>query len=157
MSIQKRQIPTKTNQQKTTIISVWMWIALGIALLAITGGFLISQLNGNTATPASLPREVPVARAAELRHAGAFMVDVREQSEWDELHMPGATFIPLGELASRMDELPKDQLIVVVCRSGNRSQEGRDILLRAGFSSVTSMAGGMNEWRSMGLPVVSGP
>jgi rhodanese-related sulfurtransferase len=46
---------------------------------------------------------------------------------------------------------------VVVCNSGNRSQTGRDILLNAGFKNVSSMAGGMQEWRSDGLPVVSGP
>jgi rhodanese-related sulfurtransferase len=45
---------------------------------------------------------------------------------------------------------------VVVCRSGNRSQAGRDILLQAGFN-VTSMSGGLNEWRASGYPVVSGP
>jgi rhodanese-related sulfurtransferase len=67
------------------------------------------------------------------------------------------TLIPLGQLESRVSELPKDQPIVVVCRSGNRSQAGRDILLNAGFENVTSMASGMLQWRSMGLPTVSGP
>jgi len=45
----------------------------------------------------------------------------------------------------------------VVCRSGNRSQAGRDILLNAGFTKVTSMSGGLNEWRSLGFPTVTGP
>jgi rhodanese-related sulfurtransferase len=81
------------------------------------------------------------------------LLDVREQAEWDEYQIPGATLIPLGELAERVDELPKDEEIVVVCRSGNRSQEGRDILLQAGFSKVSSMAGGMIEWRDAGHPV----
>jgi rhodanese-related sulfurtransferase len=53
--------------------------------------------------------------------------------------------------------VPQDQKIVVVCRSGNRSQTGRDTLLRAGFMNVTSMAGGMNEWRGKNYPVVTGP
>lgn len=88
-----------------------------------------------------------------MRDDGAFILDVREQSEWDEFHIPGATLIPLGQLASRVEELPKDQEIVVVCRSGNRSQEGRDILLDAGFDKVTSMAGGVTEWRSEGYPI----
>ena len=66
-------------------------------------------------------------------------MDVRTQEEWNEFHAPNTTLIPLDELASRVNELPKDQPIVVVCRSGNRSQTGRDILLQAGFNA-TSMA-----------------
>ncbi|MCP4427495.1 MAG: rhodanese-like domain-containing protein, partial [Chloroflexi bacterium] len=73
---------------------------------------------------------------------GAFVLDVREPSEWDDYHAPDTTLIPLGELAQRVDELPRDKEIVVICRSGNRSQTGRDILLDAGFASVTSSAGG---------------
>lgn len=102
---------------------------------------------------AALPPNVGVGEAAALRDAGALMLDVREPFEWDEYHMPGATLIPLGALPSRLNELSKDKPIVVVCRSGNRSQVGRDILLRAGFTAVTSMDGGMRAWRNAGLPV----
>jgi rhodanese-related sulfurtransferase len=87
----------------------------------------------------------------------AFILDVREPDEWVESHIPGATLIPLGELASRVDEVPQDQEVVVVCRSGNRSAEGRDILLAAGFEQVTSMAGGVNQWKAAGFETVSGP
>jgi rhodanese-related sulfurtransferase len=153
---QKRLIHPIMKPQQKPITNVWMWLALAIALLAVTGGFILSQPAGVASPATHLPREVSVPRAAELRDEGALMLDVREPLEWDEVHMPGAALIPLGELASRVSELPKDQDIVVVCRSGNRSQEGRDILLRAGFTNVTSMAGGMIEWRAMGLPVVSG-
>jgi rhodanese-related sulfurtransferase len=52
-----------------------------------------------------------------------------------------------------LNEVPRDRQIVVVCRSGNRSQQGRDILLNAGFEQVTSMTGGLNEWRASGYPV----
>jgi rhodanese-related sulfurtransferase len=152
MSKHKKKIQPKS--QKSNKSNVWMWAALAVVLLIVTGGFLFNEINGSTAKIASLPAEVSIARAGELREAGAFMLDVREPMEWDEFHMPGATLIPLGQLASRVNELPKDQEIVVVCRSGNRSQEGRDILLRAGFENVTSMSGGMIQWRSMGLPTV---
>ena len=56
-------------------------------------------------------------------------------------------------LANRLSEVPKDQQIVVVCRSGNRSQQGRDILLQAGYTKVTSMAGGVTEWKTQGFPI----
>ena len=92
-----------------------------------------------------------------MRDQGAFVLDVREQEEWNALHIPDATLIPLSQLSSRLSELPKDQEIVVVCRSGNRSAQGRDILLDAGFTNVTSMAGGMNQWQAQGLPTSTGP
>jgi len=105
----------------------------------------------------SLPLEISPAEAKTMQDAGAFMLDVREPSEWNELHMPGATLIPLGQLATRLNEVPKDKPVVVVCRSGNRSAQARDMLSQSGFSSVTSMAGGMKAWQSAGLPTVTGP
>ena len=60
---------------------------------------------------------------------------------------------PTGSAASRLNDLPHDRQIVVVCRSDNRSQERRDILLEAGFEQVTSMRGGLSEWRAGGYPV----
>jgi rhodanese-related sulfurtransferase len=107
-----------------------------------------APLNAKT-----LPSNVSVAEAAALRESGAFMLDVREQSEWDEFHMPGATLVPLGTLSTQLASLPKDKPIVVVCRSGNRSQTGRDVLLKAGFANVTSMDGGMLGWQRAGLPI----
>lgn len=104
----------------------------------------------------ALPAEVSVSEALALRESGAFILDVRQPEEWDAVHIPDATLIPLGELASRVSEVPRGQQVVVVCRSGNRSAQGRDILLGAGFPSVTSMAGGMNDWAASGYPTASG-
>ncbi len=104
----------------------------------------------------ALPAEVSVADALALREAGAFVLDVRQPEEWAAGHVPDATLIPLGELASRVNEVPKDRQVVVVCRSGNRSAQGRDILLGAGHPSVTSMAGGMNDWAAAGYPTATG-
>ena len=84
---------------------------------------------------------------------GVFLLDVRTQEEWDEFHAPNTTLIPLDQLGSRLSELPQDEPIVVVCRSGNRSQAGRDILLANGYEPATSMAGGLNAWREAGFPI----
>ncbi len=105
---------------------------------------------------AALPAEVSAAEALALREAGAFILDVRQPDEWAAVHIPDATLIPLGELASRVGEVPSDRQVVVVCRSGNRSAQGRDILLGAGLPAVTSMAGGMNDWAAAGYPTTSG-
>lgn len=132
-----------------------IWAVLGIILVLVVGSFMLQQ--GDSTSAASLPREISVTEAASMRDAGAFILDVRQPEEWVEGHIPGATLIPLGELASRVSEVPQGQEIVVVCRSGNRSQQGRDILLQAGFEQVTSMAGGVNQWAAAGYDTVSGP
>jgi rhodanese-related sulfurtransferase len=132
-----------------------LWAGLGILAIVLAGILLLNP--GRAPSAEKLPLEISVAEASSLRDAGAFILDVRQPEEWNENHIPGAMLIPLGELASRVDELPKEQEIVVVCRSGNRSAQGRDILLSAGFAEVTSMAGGINQWKAAGLPVQSGP
>ncbi len=101
----------------------------------------------------TLPLSIPVSKAAELREAGYFMLDVRQPEEWNQIRIPGAALIPLDQLPNRLSEVPKDQPIVVYCRSGNRSQTGRDILLQAGFTNVTSMSGGVLDWAAKGYPV----
>lgn len=132
-------------------------VQIGILLVIAVVVFLIASLGGEQASNiASQRASVSVEEAYRLYQDGTFVLDVRTPEEWNEFHAPNTTLIPLDELAARVNELPRDQPILVVCRSGNRSQEGRDILLRAGFDA-TSMNGGLNEWRDKGYPVVSGP
>lgn len=137
----------------------WIWIGavLGIIAILVIGTVLwLNDDEENQTESSNLSNEVSVQEAATLRDEGAFVLDVREPEEWNEFHIPGATLIPLGELPDRLSEVPQDQQIVVVCRSGNRSQQGRDILLSAGFEQVTSMAGGVSQWRSEGYPTETG-
>ncbi len=148
----------KTIQQRRSL-PVWAWIllaaaALGLAVLAIIQ--LSQPTASNPSASSGLSSEVSVTDAAKMRDEGAFILDVREQSEWEQGHIPGATLIPLGDLPNRLSELPKDQNIVVVCRSGRRSAQGRDILLQAGFTQVTSMTGGMSAWQAQALPTTTG-
>lgn len=128
--------------------AVQIGILLAVALIVYT----ILQSTGGGGTT-SLPSAISVDEAHEKYQAGAFVLDVRTQEEWDEYHAPNTTLIPLDQLVARLNEIPRDREIVVVCRSGNRSQQGRDILLEAGFKQVTSMTGGLNEWRSKGYPI----
>lgn len=145
---------TQAKQKKKKNMSVWTWVGIGmVAVVAVALVYFLIPRQGAGATPA----EISVADAYAKRDAGAFILDVRQPEEWDQVHIPGATLIPLGELQSRLSEVPSDQEVVVVCRSGNRSQEGRNILKNAGFEQVTSMAGGVNQWQAAGYPTVSGP
>ena len=85
----------------------------------------------------------------------ARIVDVREQSEWDAGHIPGAELIPLGTIADvAAERLPKkDERIVVHCAAGVRSAVAAYQLQQLGYAKVASMAGGFSAWRELGLPV----
>ncbi len=86
------------------------------------------------------------------------VVDVREADEYAGPlgHIPGALFVPLGELKSRAGELDHDRPIVTVCRAGARSAQAVTILQKSGFDQVANLAGGMLRWRAEGGPVDGG-
>lgn len=101
--------------------------------------------------------EVPavevVGAVAELE-AGALLLDVREQNEWDAGHAPTAQHLPLGALQTEWTSLPRDRRIVIVCRSGRRSATATAALVGAGIDAV-NLTGGMQAWSAAGQPVVS--
>ncbi len=147
---------TKVKLQENQWVDSWLWIGFFLALLAVFSlgiascGAAPAQVTEGLTT---LPAQISVDEAHQLYQEGVFFLDVRTQEEWDDFHAPNATLIPLDQLETRLNELPNNEQIVVVCRSGNRSQAGRDILLNNGFEQVTSMAGGLNAWRSAGYPI----
>jgi molybdopterin/thiamine biosynthesis adenylyltransferase/rhodanese-related sulfurtransferase len=100
--------------------------------------------------------EVDAARARELVDSGEPLVlDVREQDEWDEGHLPGAVHIPRGNLESRIERAEPDhsRAIVVYCASGNRSAFAAKTLEELGYGDVSSLAGGFTDWKRNGYPV----
>ncbi len=141
----------KTSKKKA--FPVWI-IALALVVLVAVAGVVIAAQPKPVAT--QLPAEISVAQAAEAQKDGALILDVRQPEEWAQGHIAGATLIPLGDLPKRLNEVPKNREVVVVCRTGVRSAQGRDLLKQAGFNRVTSMAGGLTQWQAQGLPVVSG-
>jgi rhodanese-related sulfurtransferase len=84
-----------------------------------------------------------------------FLLDVRQPEEFRSGHIAGAKMIPLGDLRARINELPKDKEILVVCRSGNRSMSAARQLTSAGFN-VVNLRGGMIAWSRAKLPVSKG-
>ena len=83
-----------------------------------------------------------------------FLLDVREDVEWDAGHVEQAVHIPMGQLNARIDEIPEDRTIVCVCRSGQRSRAVTDALNRAGYTAH-NLEGGMHAWDQAGLPYVA--
>lgn len=86
------------------------------------------------------------------------VVDVREPAEFSGPlgHIRGATLVPLGELAARTKDLPKDKPVVAVCRAGSRSAHATAILQKAGLADVANLPGGMLRWRAEGRAVEGG-
>ena len=136
--------------------SPWIWVSLMLLLFAAFTVSITSCTNatvGLAEAQIDLADQISVDEAYELYQDGVFFLDVRTPEEWDEFHAPNTTLIPLDQLENRLGELPSGEQIVVVCRSGNRSQVGRDILKANGFEETTSMAGGLREWMASGYPV----
>ena len=89
-------------------------------------------------------------------HPEAFLLDVRTTSEWEQDgYIEDATLIPHTSLEDRRDELPedKDELILLYCRSGNRSQDAAQTLLDLGFTNLIELESGITGWKNAGMPV----
>ena len=99
--------------------------------------------------------EVDVRELAEARGGGAVVVDVRQPDEYEEAHVPGATLLPLDELVERVDEIPSDSRVYVICATGARSARAAEFLRRQGLDAV-NVAGGTRAWLEAGEPVTTG-
>ncbi|HEX5540922.1 MAG TPA: rhodanese-like domain-containing protein [Micromonospora sp.] len=86
---------------------------------------------------------------------GAYLLDVREVDEWVAGHAPGAHHLPMTELPARLDEVPTEGEVVVVCRVGGRSGQVVSYLLNRGWDNVHNLVGGMAEWAAAGRPLIS--
>jgi len=112
-------------------------------------------VSDTSAQPRFLPdEEVSVSCARELVDAGeAWLLDVRENHEWEAGHAPAAHHIPLGELGARQHELPEDRQLLVICLVGGRSRMVAQALIEANYPAA-NVAGGMAAWQADGGPVV---
>ncbi|WP_017754211.1 rhodanese-like domain-containing protein [Calidifontibacillus oryziterrae] len=136
--------------KKLLIISI---IALMAALVGCSSGENTTNQGANqTATEAQTNdgaatyEEVDIAKAKELIEQGVKIVDVRTAEEYAEGHIPGAVLIPLEEIEGRLSEFNQDETYLMVCRSGNRSGQASEILVKNGVANAVNMLGGMKEW-----------
>jgi rhodanese-related sulfurtransferase len=117
--------------------------------------FIISLLSCNVvkADTDTLELISPQEASALTAEKKAIIIDVREDNEWNTVHIPGAIHIPLAQLSTRLTELQpyKNTAIITQCRSGARSAKALDILKSAGFSHVQNMEGGLIAWHNAGL------
>ncbi len=101
----------------------------------------------------SLP-DIPVQVLANAVPAGDVTVlDVREPVEWETGYAPGAVLISLGSLGDKLDVIPHEKLVAIICEAGVRSSTGASLLLAAGFPRVATVSEGMSGYRRAGLPL----
>jgi phage shock protein E len=107
-----------------------------------------------TAIPALDPLYADIRRRDPLRPA--LLVDIRERDEFMAVRVEDCLFIPMSQLGVRLDEIPKDRPVMLICATGNRSTNATAYLLQNGWEDVGSVAGGIEGWQRLGLPVKRG-
>ncbi len=128
--------------------NIWMLLIAVSSGTMLLWSFLGNRLRG--------VKEVDNAGALQLiNHKNALILDVRDESEFKAGHIRGAKLIPLLKLKERIGELERyrNQPIVVVCRSGNRSSTASALLGNQEFAQAYSLSGGMMAWQKADLPV----
>jgi rhodanese-related sulfurtransferase len=99
--------------------------------------------------------EVDVSQIPAEADQPPYILDIREDDEWDAGHIDGATHIPMMEVPGRLAEIPIDEQVLVICRSGSRSVRVVGFLMHQGFDAV-NVAGGMQVWDALNRPM-AGP
>ena len=126
-----------------------LFIAAAVILAMLIYSYVGDKIAGYTS--------VGTDAATRLFNDDAYILDVRTPGEYKEGAIGQATNISVTELASKIDTLKvdKDAPILVYCLSGARSGRAASMLSKKGFTKVHNLAGGMNAWKSAGLPVSS--
>ena len=126
----------------------WYWAALA----AVSGVWLMADLIRNRGDKSQLS---PVEATMLVNREDAIVIDVREQGEYAQGHIPNARHIPAGELDRRSKEMEKwkDHPVILCCATGARSNSAGNALKKAGFTKVFNLRGGMMEWQKAGQPV----
>jgi rhodanese-related sulfurtransferase len=112
-------------------------------------------MNRPTGIPAVDPLYADLRRDDPVRPA--LILDVREADEFRSVRVPGSLFVPMSQLGARLQDVPKDRPLLVLCATGSRSQQVTGYLLQNGWQDVGNIAGGITAWERMGLEVRKGP
>ncbi len=97
--------------------------------------------------------EVSTVEAIDLVEKGTYLIDVREQDEWDAGHAAGAHLLPMSKLNELMAEVPTDRQVLVICQAGGRSARVTKALIDAGYDAV-NVEGGTGAWSAAGGDIV---
>jgi rhodanese-related sulfurtransferase len=127
-------------------------IAAVAALVVLVLVWFGSQRNASVNSPQQLIAPQVYVSNYLRPQTPHLLLDVRTPEEFAGGHIPGARNIPLQTLAQRLDEIPKNQPVIIYCRSGNRSRTASQQLARAGYTQLYDL-GGILQWQAQRLPV----
>lgn len=99
--------------------------------------------------------EIDVEQFASAHAQDATVIDVREEAEYTQGHVPGARLVPMGQLPGHVENLNREEPVYVICASGNRSAAMTDLLTQSGIDAY-SVSGGTTAWADSGRPMVTG-
>ncbi len=143
--------------RKLLLLSVLILALLLVACGGESASAPVDQAPVNQAPAifvSTLQDAVDVHTVASIKDQDdVYVIDVREQWEYDEGHIPGVTLIPMNEVPNRLDEIPTDKDVIVTCRSGNRSGQVTEYLRQIGYGNVHNMSGGIIAWEAEGYQV----
>ncbi len=125
-------------------------------LFALLYGLLWAAACQSKKSFVSPKASLTVEEAYALTQKGVLLIDVREPDEVAEVAYRVKNYrnVPLSQLANRLQDIPRDQQVILACRSGNRSRRAYDMLVAQGYQNLANMEGGMLAWEARKLPVV---
>jgi len=127
-------------QKLQTILSVSIIILLSILMSAC------GQASNNSSPVPSYNVSIDQA-LTDWQNKSVVILDVRTPGEYADGHIPNTMLIPLDQLPERLNEVPKEKKVYVICRSGNRSAQAVNLLRSKGFTNVYNVTGGMMQWK----------
>ncbi|MFO8025061.1 rhodanese-like domain-containing protein [Thiohalophilus sp.] len=139
------------DQLTTFVTNNWILVgALLVILILLTYSYIGGSLRGYASTS-------PGEAVKMINRDDALVLDVREDTEYQEGHIINAMHLPLSQLDDKMKKLEKhkEQPIIVACRSGQRSGQACATLKKAGFDNVYNLGGGILAWKNANLPLVN--
>jgi len=123
----------------------------------VAGIFIVERLYAGEKQPKTQTEvnNISPKQAKELMDKGkdVFVLDVRTEEEFKEVHIKDAHLIPIKELEQNINKIPKDKKVVVHCASGKRSARACETLKDKGLKELYNMEGGINKWQAEGYPV----
>lgn len=141
----KRSAPRRTSR---------LPYLLGVAGIAVAALIVAVSTFGARASGDAPLTTVDVHELQQALAGDVTLLDVREPYEYEAGHIEDALLMPLANVVALAADLPKDQPVYVVCRSGNRSLQASNALVDAGFQDVRNVDGGMIAWEAAGFDVV---
>lgn len=145
---QRKAAGAKVNQLQVLVIA---GVVIAVVLAVV---FLSGSQSANSTKTATTQNISPAAYTEQFvsNNTLHLLIDVRTTEEFASGYINGAVNIPIDSIANRLSEIPKDQPVVLYCRSGNRSAQAARILENAGYTNIYDL-GGIIAWAQQGFPV----